>query len=202
MEYLQLFLLKLLNSFTMMSLFLIFTFSLNAIYSHAEVNDSIVEVNDSIVEVNDSIVEVNDSIVDFFCDRYLNDNTAEKDNSIDEENDSLYLNVIRILCDSFLYKATKKDSLFVQFNDIVFKNYLLVEKELNTLSVSDKFPNKETTVYTINKALIDLDVCFISVAIQSLDLYKKQLITSAFLYFIFKRKEGEYVLEKIIEDSF
>lgn len=167
-------------------LFLIISFSINVIYSHAEVNDSI----------------VNDSIVNVFIEKYLNKSSTEIDNSIVEVNDSIYLNVVRNLYDCFLNRSSKEDTLFVQFNDIVFNNSLFVENELYKMSVSDRFPNRNTTVFTINEALNDGEISFISVAIQSLDHHKKQLITSGFIYYIFRKKEGKYVLEKIIENNF
>jgi polynucleotide 5'-kinase involved in rRNA processing len=162
-------------------LFLLFSFSLNVIFSHAQVNDSIVNV---------------------LIDRYLKKSPTGIDNSIVEVNDSIYINVVRNLQDSFLNTTSKEETLYVQFNDVVFNNSLLVENELNKMSVSDRLPNRNTNVFTINEALIDGELCFISVAIQSLDHHKKQLITSEFIYYILRKKEGKYVIEKIIEDSF
>jgi len=166
----------------MRNCFLIILLSINVIYSHAQVKDSIVNV---------------------FLDRYLNISSTKYDNSLSEVNDSLYLNVVRNLCDTFLNKSTKEDSLFVQFNDIAFKNYLFVENELNAMSASERLPNnRNTEVFTINQALIDGELCFISVAIHSLDHHKKQFVTLGFMYYIFKKKEGRYILEKKVESSF
>ena len=181
MEYLPLFLFQYLNSFAMRNCFLILIMSINFIYSHAQVNDSLVNA---------------------FIDRYLNRSTTEYINSISEVNDSLYLIVVRNLCENYINRPIKEDTLFVQFNDIAFKNYLFIEKELNTLSVSDRFPNRNTEVFTINQALIDGEYCFISVANHSLDHHLKQFFTWGFIYYIFKKKEGKYFLEIKIERSF
>ena len=149
-----------------------------------------------------SYAQVNDSIVNAFCDRYQNMDSTEYKNSITEANDSLYLIVIRDLCDDLLNRSTKEDTLYVLFNDIVFKNYLYVENELNTMQVSDRLPNINTTVYTINQALVDGDLCFISVAISSMDLSKKLLNTSEFIYYIFRKKGMKWFYEKKVESSF
>ena len=183
MEYLPLFLFQYLNSFTMRNVFFILIMSINFIYSHAQVNDSI--------------------IVNAFLDRYQNMSTTEYANSLSEVNDSLYIDVVRNLRDDFLNRSTKEDTLFVLFNDIAFKNYLLVENEINKMSVvSDRFPNRDIEVFTINQALVDGEYCFISVANQSLNHHLKLLITCGFMYYIFKKKEGKYILNKIIESSF
>lgn len=184
MECLPLFLFQFLNSLTMRNSLFILIMSINFICSPAQVSDSLVNA---------------------FIDnrRSLKMSTTEYANSLSEVNDSLYIDVVRNLCDVFFNRSPKEDTLFVLFNDVAFKNYLLVENELNKMSaVSDRLPNRDIEVFTINQALVDGEYCFISVADHGLDNQMKQLITSGFLYYIFKRKEGKYVLEEIKECSF
>ena len=158
------------------------------------------------INITLSYAQVNDSIANALFDRYVNwyqnKSSTEYHNSFAELNDSLYLNVVKNLCDSFQNRSAEKDTLFVLFDEIVFKNCLHVENELNKMQVSDKFPDRNATVCTINQAFVEGDFCFLSVAIHSLNHDKKQLITSGFIYFIYKKKEGKYILDKKIESSF